>query len=160
MVVAPVLDVSDTGQLDASALEQLLTPTMSDTTQLLPESSAKIMDFIRNHPDVATESEALSKPREVEGELVYHTITETPGSRPPFKQPYRMSSTEIKELKKMLDEMLAKGFIRPSSSAYGAPVMFVPKPDGTLRMVLDYRDLNSQTVKDRYPLPRDHDLFD
>jgi hypothetical protein len=60
----------------------------------------------------------------------------------------------------MLDEMLAKGFIRPSSSAYAPPVMFVPKPDGTLRMVLDYRDLNSQTVKDRYPLPRDHDLFD
>lgn len=160
VVVAPVLDVSDTGQLDASALEQLLTPTMSDTTQLSPESSTKIMNFIRKHPDVATESEAPSKPREVEGELVYHTITETPGSRPPFKQPYRMSSTEIKELKKMLDEMLAKGFIRPSSSAYGAPVMFVPKPDGTLRMVLDYRDLNSQTVKDRYPLPRDHDLFD
>ena len=96
VVVAPVLDVSDTGQLDASALEQLLTPTMSDTTQLSPESSTKIMNFIRKHPDVATESEAPSKPREVEGELVYHTITETPGSRPPFKQPYRMSSTEIK----------------------------------------------------------------
>ena len=60
----------------------------------------------------------------------------------------------------MLDDMLDKGFLRPSASAYGAPVLFVPKPDGTLRMVLDYRDLNAQTVKDRYPLPRDHDLFD
>ena len=105
--VAPVLEVSKAGQLDASTLEQMLKPTMSDTTQLSAASSARIREFIRRHPDVATESEAPSKPREVEGELVYHTITEVPGSRPPFKQPYRMSSAEIKELKKMLDDTRA-----------------------------------------------------
>lgn len=159
-VISPVLEVTDVGRLDLEALEKALTPRHDESTRISPESSQKILEFIKKHPDVATESEEPSKPRKVNGELIYHTITELPGTRPPFKQPYRMSPTEIKELKKMLDEMLQKGFLRPSSSSYGAPVMFVPKPDGTLRMVLDYRDLNAQTIKDRYPLPRDHDLFD
>ena len=158
--ISPVLEVKDAGELNMESLEKILAPRQDDDTRLSAEASRTILDFIKKHPEVATESEEPSKPREVNGELVYHTITELPGTRPPFKQPYRMSPTEIKELKKMLDEMLQKGFIRPSSSSYGAPVMFVPKPDGSLRMVLDYRELNAQTVKDRYPLPRDHDLFD
>lgn len=160
VTIAPVLEVGEAARLDITALKKILTPVNDDETQLSQESAKKIMDFIMRHPDVATESEEPSQPRKVDGEHVFHTITENPGSRPPFKQPYRMAPSEVKELKKMLDEMLQKGFLRPSSSAYGAPVMFVPKPDGTLRMVLDYRDLNSQTVKDKYPLPRDHDLFD
>ena len=71
-----------------------------------------------------------------------------------------MSTTELDELKKQLDELLAAGFIQPSKSPFGAPVLFVKKKDGTMRMCVDYRDLNRITVKNRYPLPRIDELFD
>jgi len=79
---------------------------------------------------------------------------------PPAKAPYRMSHEELKKLKVQLEELLAKGYIKPSKSPYGAPILFVHKKDGTLRMCVDYRALNKATVKNRYPLPRIDDLFD
>jgi hypothetical protein len=82
------------------------------------------------------------------------------GVAPPAKAPYRMNHEELKELKVQLEELLAKGYIKPSKSPYGAPVLFVHKKDGTLRMCVDYRSLNKATVKNRYPLPRIDDLFD
>ena len=66
----------------------------------------------------------------------------------------------IKELSNQLQELLDKGFIKPSSSPWGAPVLFVKKKDGSFRMCIDYRELNKLTVKNRYPLPRIDDLFD
>jgi len=71
-----------------------------------------------------------------------------------------MSSTELDELKKQLDDLISSGFIRPSKSPFGAPVLFVKKKDGTMRMCVDYRDLNRITIKNRYPLPRIDELFD
>ena len=71
-----------------------------------------------------------------------------------------MAPTELKELKSQLQELLDKGFIRPSVSPWGAPVLFVKKKDGTLRMCIDYRQINKVTVKNKYPLPRMEDLFD
>ena len=71
-----------------------------------------------------------------------------------------MSPTELRELKEQLDFLLERGYIRPSNSPYGAPVLFAPKKDGKLRLCLDFRGLNNQTVKDKYPLPRDQDIFD
>ena len=71
-----------------------------------------------------------------------------------------MPSSELVELKKQLDEMLQKGYIRPSSSPWGAPAIFVGKKDGSLRMCVDYRALNDVTIKNKYPLPRIDDLFD
>ena len=68
-----------------------------------------------------------------------------------------MTPTELKELKLQLDELLQKGFIRPSVSLWGAPVLFAKKKDGTLRL---YRELNKITIKNKYPLPRIDDLFD
>ena len=73
--------------------------------------------------------------------------------------PYRMALVELKELKLQLQELLEKGFIRPSISPWGAPVLFVKKKDGTLRLCVDYRQLNKMTVKNKYPLPRIDDLF-
>ena len=67
---------------------------------------------------------------------------------------------ELKELKLQLQELLEKGFIRLSVSPWGAPVLFVKKKDGTLRLCIDYRQLNKMTVKNKYPLPRIDDLFD
>ena len=83
-----------------------------------------------------------------------------PGTQPISKAPYRMAPTELKELKLQLDELLQKGFIRPSVSPWGALVLFVKKKDGTLRLCIDYRELNKITIKNKYPLPRIDDLFD
>jgi hypothetical protein len=82
------------------------------------------------------------------------------GVAPPAKAPYRMSHEKLKELKVQLEELLAKGYIKPSKSPYGAPVLFVHKKDGTLRMCVDYRTLNKATVKNWYHLFRIDDLFD
>ena len=71
-----------------------------------------------------------------------------------------MAPAELKELKEQLRDLLEKGFIRPSQSPWGAPVLFVKKKDGSLRMCIDYRQLNRVTVKNKYPLPRIDDLFD
>ncbi len=79
---------------------------------------------------------------------------------PPAKAPYKMSHEELKELKVQLEELLMKGYIKPSKSPYGALVFFVHKKDGTLKMCVDYRALNKATVKNWYPLPRIDDLFD
>lgn len=91
---------------------------------------------------------------------VEHTIRLQPGANPPFRRPYRLSWFEEEELHKQIQELLAKGMIEPSASPYGAPVLFVQKKDGSLRMCLDYRALNKLTVRDRYPLPRIDDLLD
>ena len=83
-----------------------------------------------------------------------------PGTTPIAKAPYRLAPTEMKELMTQLQELLDKGFIRPSSSPWGAPVLFVKKKDGSMRMCIDYRELNKVTIKNKYPLPRIDDLFD
>jgi hypothetical protein len=83
-----------------------------------------------------------------------------PGTPPISKRPYRMPINELVELKKQLAKLQAKGFICPSSSPWGAPVLFVEKKDGTQRMCIDYRSLNEVTVKNKYPLLRIEDLFD
>jgi hypothetical protein len=91
---------------------------------------------------------------------VDHVIEVMLGVAPPAKAPYRMSHEKLKELKVQLKELLTKGYIKPNKSPYGAPVLFVHKKDGTLKMCVDYRALNKVTVKNRYPLPRIDDLFD
>jgi hypothetical protein len=78
---------------------------------------------------------------------VDHAIKVMPRVAPPAEAPYRMSHEELKELKVQLEELLAKGYIKPNKSPYGAPVLFVHKKDGTLRMCVDYRALNRATVK-------------
>nr|AAD37020.1 putative retroelement pol polyprotein [Arabidopsis thaliana] len=88
------------------------------------------------------------------------TIELEPGTTPISKAPYRMAPAEMAELKKQLEELLAKGFIRPSSSPWGAPVLFVKKKDGSFRLCIDYRGLNKVTVKNKYPLPRIDELMD
>ncbi|WOG95250.1 hypothetical protein DCAR_0414562 [Daucus carota subsp. sativus] len=88
------------------------------------------------------------------------TIDLAPGTEPVSKAPYRMAPVEMKELAMQLQELLDKGFIRPSVSPWGAPVLFVKKKDGSMRLCMDYRELNKLTVKNKYPLPRIDDLFD
>ncbi|GKA75775.1 putative reverse transcriptase domain-containing protein [Tanacetum coccineum] len=83
-----------------------------------------------------------------------------PGALPVVKSPYRLAPSEIIELSNQLKELQEKGFIRPSHSPWGAPVLFVKKKDGALRMCIDYRELNKLTIKNRCPLPKIDDLFD
>ncbi|GJR44687.1 putative reverse transcriptase domain-containing protein [Tanacetum coccineum] len=83
-----------------------------------------------------------------------------PGAAPVARAPYRLAPSEMKELSEQLKELSNNGFIRPSSSHWGAPILFVKKNDGSFRMCIDYRELNKLTVKNRYPLPRIDDLFD
>ena len=92
--------------------------------------------------------------------LIDHTIETEPEAKAPVRPIYRLSFAEMNELKKQLEELTDKGFIRPSTSPFGAPVIFVKKKDGSLRMCVDYRGLNKITKKNSYPLPRIDDLFD
>jgi hypothetical protein len=83
-----------------------------------------------------------------------------PGTAPIYKTPFRMTTLELAELKEHINELLEKGFIRPSSSLWGARMIFVPKKDGTQRLCMDYHKLNEFTFKNKYPLSRIDDLFD
>nr|GEW35878.1 putative reverse transcriptase domain-containing protein [Tanacetum cinerariifolium] len=92
--------------------------------------------------------------------LVEFQINLIPRAAPVARALYRLAPSEIKELSEQPQELSDKGFIRPSSSPWGAPVLFVKKKDGSFRMCIDYRELNKLTVKNRYPLPKIDDLFD
>ena len=91
---------------------------------------------------------------------VEFTIELEPSTSPILWCPYRMAPKELAEMKKQLEELLEKGFIRPSSSPWGCPAIFVKKKDGTLRICVDYCPLNVVTIKNKYPLPRIDTLFD
>jgi len=95
--------------------------------------------------------------RGVETEQVIPLV---PGAQPPAPRRYKLSPREKEEVEKHVTMLLQKGLAVPYIGPYGAPVLFVPKPDGTLRMVIDYRALNRLTVKDKYPIPVISDLID
>src|SRR4051812_28990007 len=107
-------------------------------------------------PDVFPE-DVTSLPPEREVEF---SIDLVPGTAPVSIAPYRMSPAELRELKSQLEELIAKHFIRPSVSPWGAPVLLVKKKDGSMRLCIDYRQLNKVTIKNKYPLPRIDDLLD
>ncbi|GKB06108.1 putative nucleotidyltransferase, ribonuclease H [Tanacetum coccineum] len=120
------------------------------------EKRLEDVPVIRDFPEVFPDDlPGLPPPRQVE-----FKIDLVPGAAPVARAPYRLAPSEMKELSEQLKELLEKGFIRPSSSPWGAPVLFVKKKDGSFRMCIDYRELNKLTVKNRYPLPRIDDLFD
>ncbi|XP_056168682.1 uncharacterized protein LOC130138489 [Syzygium oleosum] len=128
--------------------------TVIDT--LVEEPGMQDIAVVREFSDVFPE-ELPGLPPEREIEFV---IELAPGTEPISKAPYRMALSELKELKVQMQELLDKGFIRPSASPWGAPVLFVRKKDGSLRLCIDYRQLNQVTIKNKYPLPRIDDLFD
>nr|GEW98104.1 putative reverse transcriptase domain-containing protein [Tanacetum cinerariifolium] len=116
----------------------------------------KDVPIIQDFPEVFPENlPGLPPARPVEFQ-----IDLIPGDAPVARAPYRLAPSEMKELSKQLHELSDKGFIRPSSSPWGAPVLFVKKKDGSFGMCIDYKELNKLTVKNRYPLPRIDDLFD
>ena len=112
--------------------------------------------IIKQFPDVFPDDISVLPPdREVE-----FTIDLIPETEPISIPPYRMAPAELRELKAQLEDLLSKGFIRPSISPWGAPVLFVKKKYGSLRLCIDYRQLNRVTIRNQYPLPRIDELFD
>jgi hypothetical protein len=121
---------------------------------IIPE--IKDIPIVCEFPDVFPE-DLPGFPPEIDVEFVNEL---KPGTTPISRRSYRMPPNELAELKTQLQDLLAKGFIRPSSSPWGYPAIFVKKKDQTLRMCVDYRPLNEVTIKNKYPLPRIDILFD
>jgi hypothetical protein len=111
--------------------------------------------MVCNYPDVFSEVKGLPLDREIE-----FSINLIPRTQPIRKAPYRMAPIELRKLEEQLQKLLDRGFIRPSVSPLGAPVLFVKKKDGSMWMCIDYREMNRVTIKDKYPLPKIDDLFD
>ena len=134
---------------------QLSVPHLFAITSI-PEDDIRRVPVVRDFADVfPDELPGMPPDRAVE-----FYIDLVPGTSPIAKAPYRMNPLEYVELKKQLKELEDKGYIRPSSSPWGCPAMFVAKKDKSQRLVVDYRPLNEVTIKNKYPLPRIDDLFD
>jgi hypothetical protein len=118
----------------------------------LAAKSISVVEFMDVFPE-----ELPGMPPEREVEFYIDLI---PGTAPITKRPYRMAPTELAELKLQIVELQQKGYVHPNSSPWGAPVLFITKKDGSMRMCIDYRSLNEVTIKNKYPLPRIDDLFD
>jgi hypothetical protein len=122
----------------------------------LEEKSLEHIRIVREYLDIFSEElPGMPLDRDIE-----FSIELLPGTAPISKREYQMYVKDLIELKKQIAELLEKGFIRPSSSPWGAPVLFVNKKDRSRRMCVDYRSLNEVTIKNKYPLPRIEDLFD
>ncbi|GJS62590.1 putative reverse transcriptase domain-containing protein [Tanacetum coccineum] len=133
----------------------LIQMMMEEETEI-PERLIEDVPVVRDFPEVFLEDlPGLPPTRQVE----FH-IELIPGAAPVARTPYRLATADMKELAEQLKELPEKGFIRLSSSPWGAPILFVKKKDRSFRMCIDYRELNKLTVKNRYPLPRIDDLFD
>ncbi|GJX07412.1 reverse transcriptase domain-containing protein [Tanacetum coccineum] len=133
-------------------LIQMTKEEKAETSERRIEDVPVVRDFLEVFPE---DLPGLPSTRQVE----FH-IELIPGAAPVARAPYRLAPAKMKELAEQLKELSDKGFIRPSSSPWGAPILFVKKKDGSFRMCIDYRELNKLTVKNRYPLPRIDDLFD
>ena len=159
------------GQIDCARRSITLTNTEGITVEFLADVPRRPQErcmvnglnllveevrVVKEYPDVFPDDlPGLPPDREIE-----FAIELVPGTAPIAKRPYRMPANELAELKKQVEELEGKGYIRPSTSPWGAPVLFVKKKDGTMRMCVDYRSLNEVTIKNKYPLPRIEDLFD
>nr|GEV58888.1 retrotransposon protein, putative, Ty3-gypsy subclass [Tanacetum cinerariifolium] len=120
-----------------------------------PKTLDETIELANNLMDQKLRLPGIPPARQVEFQ-----IDLVPGAAPVARAPYRLAPLEMKELAEQLQELSEKGFIRPSSSPWGDPVLFVKKKDGSFRMCIDYRELNKLTVKNRYSLPRNDGLFD
>ncbi|WVZ84351.1 hypothetical protein U9M48_031391 [Paspalum notatum var. saurae] len=159
-----VLDIgSRTIQLRSRVSGKVIRVHMPDMKHMVAIVNATELDEIKKIPVVCDFPDVFSEelPGLPPGRDVEFRIDLVPGTAPVSKRPYRMAPDELKELKIQLQEQLDKGFIRPSSSPWGCPALFVEKKDhGGKRLCVDYRPLNAVTVKNKYPIPHIDILFD
>ncbi|GJP62189.1 hypothetical protein CLOP_g19278 [Closterium sp. NIES-67] len=128
-----------------------------DIAKLSEAVPPDLADLIRKYPEIFQDDLSAgllpSRPED-------HRIELEPGAQPTVQGQFRLSQPELEELQQQLDYLLTKGFIRPSTSPYAAPILFTPKKDGGFRVCIDYRALNRITIKSRYPIPRADELLD
>ena len=117
--------------------------------------SQEIEELIEKNKDVFERPSGLPPKRNIEMKIELEE-----GTRPKMGPMYKLSTTELAEMKRQINELLANGYIRPSISPWGSPVLFIPKKDGGLRMCIDYRALNKKTIKNQVPLPRIDEVWD
>jgi hypothetical protein len=134
---------------DKAAYNQIMLNQLGVISTMDVRAISKFLDVVPK--------ELLGMPPDREIEFVIKLV---PGTAPIFKRPYRMVANQLADLKEQLQELLLKGYICPSASPCRAPIIFVPKQDGTQRMCVDYCSLNEVTNKNKYPMPRIDDLFD
>nr|GEZ96064.1 reverse transcriptase domain-containing protein [Tanacetum cinerariifolium] len=149
----------------ARAPYRLALSEMKELAEQLKELSDKgfIWPRVLQMPILLTSKKALEQVRRLHAMNVGTKGTTgeiEPSAAPVARAPYRLAPSGMKDFSEQLKELSSKSFIRPSSSPWRAPVLFVKKKDGSFRMCIDYRELNKLTVKNRYPLPRIDDLFD
>jgi hypothetical protein len=163
------------GRIDCAKKAVRLTPSSGKELEYIAESlvtdKAASNRIVLNHLDGAStlDIRTISEypnvfPEELPGmppdREIEFVIELVPGTAAIFKRPYRMAANQLAELKEQVQELLDKGYICPSASPWGAPIIFVPKIDGTQRMCVGYHSLNEVTIKTKYPLSRIDDLFD
>lgn len=134
---------------------ELLASVTAQPKEKCSKSGVEFIPIICEYDAVFKDIPCLPPSRSVD-----FSIELLPGTSPISMAPYHMAPVELKELKEQLEELQGKGFIHPSTSPWGAPVLFIKKKDGSFRLCIDYRQLNKVTIKNRYPLPRIDDLFD
>ena len=138
------------------ALHLMNHASLTHTVNQVKAKSLAEIPVVCEYPDVFSDDlPGMPPDRNVE-----FAIELQPGTAPISRRPYRMPPNELTELKKQLQELLDKGYIRPSTSPWGCPALFVKKKDQSLRLCMDYRPLNAVTIKNKYPLPRIDILFD
>ena len=124
-------------------------------SEITPDWDEKLKRLLKSNPGVFLRPSTI--PDQSHGTMRIRLVE---GAQPPPPKMYRLSVSETKEMEKQIKDLLAKGWISPSSSPFGAPILFVKKADGSLRMCVDYRGLNAITVKDTFPIPRIEELVD
>ena len=145
-------------ELKHDEIEELYLATIREANDMGISISASTVQKLDEIPDWIRKDYGTVLREELPPQMppirsVDHEIPLKPDMPPPFKGIFRLSQLELRELKRQLDQLLRDGKIKPSTSPYGAPVLFVKKKDGKLRMCIDYRALNSQTIQKHYALP-------
>ena len=156
IILYSVVDITNLSAAVESAISSSTVAQVNSIQSLHPPTS--VPDEYAEFADVFEPKNSQKLPPHRHG--VDHEIPLVPNSKPVYGSIYNLSETELKTLKDYIDNMVAKGFIRPSKSPFGSPVLFVKKPDGSLRLCVDYRKLNDITIKNRYALPLISELFD
>jgi hypothetical protein len=152
------LTIPDGKELEFVAESIVIAKSVANRAKVnqMDSSQGPVVPVVSKFSDVFPE-ELPGMPPDRDIEFMIDLMT---GTAPIYKSPYRMVTLELAELKEHIKELLEKGFIHPSSSPWGAPMIFVLKKYGTQRLCVDYHALNEVTVKNKYPLPRINDLFD
>ncbi|GJP44416.1 hypothetical protein CLOM_g3824, partial [Closterium sp. NIES-68] len=139
-------------------LREVTSPiTAEDITKLCEAVPPDLAELIRKYPEIFPDDLPAGLPPSRPED---HRIELEPGAQPTVQRQFRLSQPELEELQQQLDYLMTKGFIRPSTSPYAAPILFTPKKDGGFRMCIDYRALNRITIKSRYSIPLADDLLD